>query len=87
MEKDNERIIKDIHKVSTEIIRIALTSYMGSEFLSIRNFYDDSGGQGKSFKPTRKGLAIPLNLLGELREAVGKAIDEIEIWQADGGKE
>jgi len=80
---DKDLIISNLNKNSTEIIRVALQSYLGSQFLSIRCFYDADGGKGTRFLPTKKGLSIPLGLMEDLHKAVGKAIEALPGWSGE----
>ncbi len=82
-----DKIIKDIRKGASERLRIALRSYKGSSFLDIRCFYDNSGGRESSWLPTRKGIAIQLEFLSELKEAIEKAIEQAELWSVENDTE
>ena len=55
-----------IPKSTVSEIRISLDEYRGFKYLSIREFYDDSG----QWKPTRKGCTIPLDSIPAFLEAV-----------------
>lgn len=79
---DEDFIIKDIRKSSTERIRIALRSYKGSSFLDIRIFYDTSGKE-TAFKPSSKGITFQLPFLPELSEAIKEGIKEVEAWSKE----
>ena len=61
---------KDI-KYGKSVIRVQKTIYKDKTYLDIRKYYleEDSG----EFKPTRKGITIPI----ELAEKVEMAIDEV----------
>jgi len=61
---------KDI-KYGKSVIRVQKTIYKEKTYLDIRKYYleEDSG----EFKPTRKGITIPI----ELAENVEMAIDEV----------
>ncbi len=80
-EEKKDKIIEDIEKTdsnSNERIRVALRSFQETQFLDIRKFYK-SEESGEYF-PTRKGLAIPLNLIPQLKEALVKVLEEVEDW-------
>lgn len=80
-EKKEDKIIKDIEKTdsnSNERIRVALRSFQETQFLDIRKFYK-SGESGEWF-PTRKGLAIPLDLIPQLKDALIKVLEEVGDW-------
>jgi len=55
-----------------------ITSISGTsdrDYLDIRNFYETEEGE---WKPTRKGIAIPVELYDELLDALAAAKPKIE---------
>lgn len=48
-------LIGEIHKNSTEKIRVTLSEYKGYTFLDVRVYYEDDSGE---WRPTKKGIAI-----------------------------
>lgn len=83
---ENDLLIRDIRKNSTERIRIALRSWKDSQFLDIRNFYDASGKE-KEFRPTKKGIAVQLSFLSELKKGIEEAIEQAESWSVENDTE
>lgn len=81
-----DKVIKDIRKSNIERIRIALRSYKNSQFLDIRNFYDGSGKEIE-FRPTKKGIAVQLSFLSELKKGIEEAIEKAETWSRENNNE
>ncbi|HEW92656.1 MAG TPA: transcriptional Coactivator p15 (PC4) [Thermotogaceae bacterium] len=63
-------------KNSREVIRISVDKYAGKDIINIRVFYDPGTGE---YRPTRKGLAIRVEMLDDLIDALNKIREEIEI--------
>lgn len=70
---DNEELIGKIEKNQREEIQIKKVSKGGREYIDIRTFWFD--GNDDTFKPSQKGLAIPMERISELKEI----INEIEL--------
>jgi len=51
-------------------IHVRLSRFHDRDYLDIRNFYEAEDGE---WKPTRKGIAIPVELYGELISALREA--------------
>ena len=79
---ENDLLIRDIRKNSIERIRIALRTYEKSQFLDIRNFYDGLGKETE-FRPTKKGIAVQLLFLPELKKGIEEAIEKAESWSVE----
>jgi len=60
---------KDI-KLNNGIIRIQKSEFKGYEFIDVRKYYEAEDGE---FKPTKKGIAISLDIVDEVIEAIKKA--------------
>ncbi len=56
-----------IDKSETERVRLGVNEYQGRNYIDIRVFYQDEGGD---WHPTKKGVTLPTDKLDELREAV-----------------
>jgi hypothetical protein len=64
-----ETEVKTIHeKARGEKINIYLGEYKGAKYLHIREWYLDT--KDNEDKPTKKGVAIPVEKVGELKEAI-----------------
>ena len=70
--------IYEIKKNTMEKIRIALIEFKGHKLLDIRVYYDASETRDADFKPTKKGISIPIDLVREVKEGIDKALAEIE---------
>ena len=55
-------------KNSVEEVRASFTRYRGHDLADVRVYYRDDDGQ---LQPSRKGVCISVDLLPELRSAVG----------------
>ena len=62
-----DKIIKEIQKNKTETIVISEKEFRGNEYIDIRVFYRDDN---EDLKPTKKGVMIKKDLLGEFKEAI-----------------
>lgn len=64
-----------IAKKDTEAIRVARRRYEGHEYIDIRSYYLAEVGD---FRPTKKGVTLPLNLLPELVSSLEKLAEEVK---------
>ncbi|TGK03173.1 transcriptional regulator [Leptospira langatensis] len=60
-------VIRDIDKGKGEIIRVEISEFKGNKYLNLRIWYTDSEGE---YKPTQKGIAIPVGLYAEVKDAI-----------------
>lgn len=70
--------ICEINKNNMEKIVIALTEFKSHKLLDIRIYYDASPNREVDFKPSRKGISVPYDLVRELKEGIDKALEQIE---------
>ncbi len=70
---DKERLIKAFERGAGQQLQVRLVTFRGREYLDLRNFYLDENDE---WKPTRKGIAIPLELYDELMAAL-KEVGEL----------
>lgn len=70
---DEERLIKAFDRGAGQQLQVRLVTFRGREYLDLRNFYLDENNE---WKPTRKGIAIPLELYDDLMAAL-KEVGEI----------
>lgn len=71
-----ERLIRAFDRGAGQQLQVRLVTFRGREYLDLRNFYLDENDE---WKPTRKGIAIPLELYDELMAAlkeVGETLKE-----------
>ncbi|RLE35494.1 transcriptional regulator [Candidatus Acetothermia bacterium] len=71
----DEELIKVIDKGAGGRIHVRLSRFRDRDYLDIRNFYETDEGE---WKPTRKGIAIPVELYDELLDALTAAKPKIE---------
>ena len=69
-QQSEERVVKAIDKGLGGRIYVGLSRFRERDYLDIRNFYETDDGE---WKPTRKGIAVPVELFGELMEALKEA--------------
>lgn len=67
----DDTLISRIRKNASEEIWIALTNYEGHDLLNIRAYFRSLDG----FQPTRKGIAVGLPKLKELRDALKSTME------------
>ncbi|HEX32756.1 MAG TPA: transcriptional regulator [Candidatus Acetothermia bacterium] len=82
-----ERLVKAINKGMGNRIHIRLSRFHDRDYLDIRNFYEADDGE---WKPTRKGIAVPVELYGELMDALKGAeqmIKDLPPVKKEEGKE
>ena len=75
VEATNEVLVKAIDKGMGSRIHIRLSTFRDRDYLDIRNFYEAEDGE---WKPTRKGIAVPVDLYDELIEGLTEAKGEID---------
>lgn len=71
-----ERIVAVLDRGPTQQIQIRLNEFKGRRYLDLRTFYLDEDGE--TWKPTRKGVSIPVELFGQLKAALEKVEPLIE---------
>lgn len=59
--------IYEFRKNAQEVVRASLSFYHGHQLADIRAYYQAEDG---TFRPTKKGLSVGLDLLPELRAAI-----------------
>ena len=64
--------IKVHEKSRGETINVYIGEYRGTKYLHIREWYLDNKDQAE--KPTKKGVAIPLDKIEELRDAIDQLV-------------
>ena len=70
--------IIEISKNNMEKIVIALTEFKGHKLLDLRIYYDVSPNREVDFRPSRKGISIPYDLVRGVKEGIDKALEQIE---------
>lgn len=64
--------ISEIQKNSSEVLRVELTEFKGYQLLSMRIWTKELPGKQEA-RPTRKGIAVQVDLIPELLTALEKA--------------
>lgn len=67
---DKEELIGKITKNNREEIQVKQVAKSGKEYVDIRVFWYDSNDD--TYKPSQKGVAVPLDALSELKEILEK---------------
>jgi hypothetical protein len=67
---DQEELLGKFVKNSREEIHIKKVSKNAREYIDIRTFWFD--GNSDEFRPSQKGVAIPLEFAGELKNILEK---------------
>ena len=65
----------EINKTDDIIIRISENEYQDHKYIDIRQYYKDDNGE---FKPTKKGITFPPDLLEDVIEGLQKIKREFE---------
>ena len=72
---DGEReIVFAFQKNARECVRASLSSYRGETYLDLRVFFEGDSGR---WLPTKKGLTLALDCLGDLERAVRALRDAV----------
>jgi hypothetical protein len=71
----DDRIIDSFKRNATEEVRATLRTYRGKQYLDVRIYYLDDAGE---FKPTKKGINLSVELLGELTKMIDKLAKAIQ---------
>lgn len=69
--------MKDIQKENGDIIRVAVTEFKDKKYIDIRNFYVDTSTEEVTYKPTKKGISVPIEFYKKLIEALNSIEKEI----------
>jgi hypothetical protein len=62
--------IATIAKSRTEEIRVVVETFKGRQYVDVRIYFEDDGG---AWRPSKKGVALRPEQIGELIEALGAA--------------
>lgn len=75
-----EVLVRAIDKSLGNRIHIRISEFKDRDYLDIRNYYEDDAGE---WKPTRKGIAVPVEFYDELMESLAAAKDVIAARKKD----
>jgi len=73
--QQDEVLVRSIDKGLGNRIHIRISRFKDRDYLDIRNYYEDDAGE---WKPTRKGIAVPVEFYDELMESMNAAKAEID---------
>jgi len=65
-----DELVAVVNRGQTQQIQFRVNEFKGSNYIDIRTYYFDENSE--EFKPTRKGISIPVELYEELKEALAK---------------
>jgi hypothetical protein len=71
----DDRIIDSFKRNATEEVRATVRTYRGKQYLDGRIYYLDDAGE---FKPTKKGINLSVELLGELTKMIDKLAKAVQ---------
>ncbi len=69
-----DKIVRDIEK-GNDMLRISLSEFKGGQYVNIRIHYIDDVGD---WKPTRKGVTLTPDMMKQVYEAIGEALQDLE---------
>ena len=73
--QQDEVLVRAIDKGLGNRIHIRISRFKDRDYLDLRNYYEDDAGE---WKPTRKGIAVPVEFYDELMESLAAAKIEID---------
>jgi len=68
--QQDEVLVSAIDKGLGNRIHIRISRFKDRDYLDIRNYYEDDAGE---WKPTRKGIAVPVEFYDEVMESLTTA--------------
>lgn len=68
------QVLATVPRSATEEIQISINEYRGKKYLDLRVYYTTD--DGLNWNPTKKGVTFSPDKLGELKDAIEKAIAE-----------
>ena len=80
MAETKQKLIASFSKNSVEIVRVHLQTWKAQRYVDIRVWKQARPGDGEvAAQPTHKGITLNVELLPELRDAIDKALAEVEV--------
>ena len=73
------QILATVPRSATEEIQISINEYRGKKYLDLRVYYTTD--DGLNWSPTKKGVTFSPDKLGELKDAIEKAIAEFGVTE------
>jgi hypothetical protein len=75
----DDRVIDSFKRNATEEVRATVRTYRGRQYMDVRIYYLDDAGE---FKPTKKGINLSVELLGELTRMIENLAKAVQAEQA-----
>jgi hypothetical protein len=83
-DREKQQLIASFEKNSIEVVRVHLQTWKAQRYVDIRVWKQARPGDGKAAaQPTHKGITLNVELLPELRDAIDKALTEIELEDSE----
>jgi hypothetical protein len=73
--QETEDIIAVINRGQTQQIQLRVSEFKEKRYIDLRTYYFDE--KDETFKPTRKGISVPVELYEDLKAAIAKVEDAI----------
>lgn len=80
----DDQVIDRFRRNATEEVRATLRTYRGRKYMDLRIYYQDDAGE---YKPTKKGINLSVEMLGELTRMVENLAKAVREDQAAAGSE
>lgn len=68
--EQEDQLVAVLDRGPTQQVQIRLNEFKGKRYLDLRTFYLDENEE--VYKPTRKGVSIPVELFEDLKDALKK---------------
>jgi len=75
---NENRLIHEFEKNSTEKVRAEFTKFNGKNLFSLRVYYK-AGNNETDWLPTKKGICVQFHQIPELKTAIDKASQEYDL--------
>ena len=72
----SQKLIAEFRKNAAELVRVHLTEFRGSYYFDVRIWLQEKPGEPGNLKPSKKGLCLNIELLGDLKKAL-EALDRV----------
>ena len=83
-ESSSQRLIHRFDKSSLEEVRAVLQEWRNQTYLDLRIWMKGNPGEPGGETPTKKGITLNVDLLGELKKVVDAALAEVELGEKPG---
>ena len=76
--------VAEIQKNAVEVVRVSLTEFKGHQLVDLRVYFLDDSDE---FRPSKKGVCLKPDLLGEVIQALERAQLELKKGDSNAGQE